>query len=52
VRVDVEARIDVAAVEGWRRLGLEGTRRLARLVRPWQQLVLASGELPHSLFER
>jgi hypothetical protein len=52
LRVDVEARTDAAAVEGWRRLGLDGTRRLARLVRPWQQLVLASGELPHSLFER
>jgi hypothetical protein len=52
LRVDVEARTDAAAVEGWQRLGLEGTRRLARLVRPWQQLVLSSGELPHSLFER
>jgi hypothetical protein len=52
LRVDVEERTDAAAVAGWRRLGMDGTRRLARLVRPWQQLVLASGELPHTLFER
>ena len=52
VRVEVEARTDAAALAGWRHLGLDGTRRLAQLVRPWQQLVLASGELPHTLFER
>jgi len=52
LRSDVEARTDAAALEGWRHLGLDGTRRLARLARPWQQRVLASGELPHTLFER
>ena len=52
LRTDVEARTDAAALEGWEHLGLEGTRRLAQLARPWQQLVLASGELPHTLFER
>jgi len=52
LRSDVEARTDAAALEGWQHLGLDGTRRLARLARPWQQRVLASGELPHTLFER
>jgi hypothetical protein len=52
LRADVEARTDAAALAGWRSLGLNGTRRLAQLVRPWQQLVLASGELPHTLFQR
>ena len=52
LRTDVEARTDAAALEGWQHLGVDGTRRLAQLARPWQKLVLASGELPHTLFER
>jgi hypothetical protein len=52
LRADIEARTDAAALAGWHHLGLAGTRRLAQLVRPWQQRVLASGELPHTLFER
>ena len=52
LRTDVEARTDAAGLEGWQHLGVDGTRRLAQLARPWQKLVLASGELPHTLFER
>jgi hypothetical protein len=52
LRADVEARTDAAALAGWRHLGAIGTRRLAQLARPWQQHVLASGELPHTLFQR
>ena len=52
VRVEVEARTDAAALAGWWHLGLDGTRRLAQVARPWQQLVRASGELPHTLLER
>lgn len=48
-RRDLERRTDDAAAEGWTRLGLAGTRRLAELVTPLRQAVLAADLLPGDL---
>jgi hypothetical protein len=45
LRAEVEAATDAAALAGWAHLGVEGTRRLAELAKPWRDAVLASGLL-------
>lgn len=52
VRAAVEAQTDLAALEGWTALGATGTARLVQLVRPWRDVVLASGVLPPELLRR
>jgi hypothetical protein len=45
-RKDVERETDRMALEGWRHLGLDGTRRVAELAAPLRAAALASGILP------
>jgi hypothetical protein len=45
-RKDVERETDRMALEGWRHLGLDGTRRVAELAAPLRAASLASGILP------
>lgn len=46
LRREIEHDTDRLALEGWRQLGLEGTRRVAELAEPLRQAALASGILP------
>jgi hypothetical protein len=50
-RRDLERRTDDAAAEGWIRLGLDRTRRLAELLAPLGAAVLAADLLPSDLAE-
>ncbi|GAB3598050.1 hypothetical protein GCM10027446_27380 [Angustibacter peucedani] len=45
LRAELEQTTDLAALEGWEHLGLEGTQRLAGLLRPLARAVVASGAL-------
>jgi hypothetical protein len=45
-RKGVERETDRMALEGWRHLGLDGTRRVAELAAPLRAAALASGILP------
>ncbi|WP_083282968.1 hypothetical protein [Humibacillus sp. DSM 29435] len=45
-RRDLERQTDRLALEGWRHLGLDGTRRVLELATPLRQTALASGILP------
>lgn len=45
MRDDLEASTDLAALDAWRHLGEEGTRRLAAAARPLAAAVVASGAL-------
>lgn len=46
LRREIERDTDRLALEGWRHLGLEGTRRVAELADPLRRASLASGILP------
>lgn len=52
LRAAVEAQTGLAALPGWSHLGEPGTARLVELVRPWRDVVLASGVLPVELVRR
>ena len=52
LRARVEAQTEQAALAGWDHLGEQGTARLGELVRPWRDVVLASGVLPPDLVRR
>ena len=52
LRAAVEAQTGLAALAGWAHLGEQGTARLLELVRPWRDVVLASGVLPAELAHR
>lgn len=52
LRADVEARTDALALEGWERLGADGTARLLELVRPLRKALLSSEVFPPWLFAR
>ena len=52
LRAAVEAQTGLAALAGWAHLGEQGTARLVELVRPWRDVVLASGVLPSELVRR
>ena len=45
-RRELERETDRLALEGWRHLGLEGTRRVAELAAPLRDAALTSGLLP------
>ncbi len=45
LREELEATTALAALGAWRHLGLDGTRRLAELLRPMSRAVVASGAL-------
>lgn len=52
LRAAVEAQTAQAALPGWAHLGEPGTARLIELVRPWRDVVLASGVLPTEVMRR
>ena len=51
-RRDLERDTDRLALEGWRHLGLDGTRRVLELATPLRQAALASGILPDWITSR
>ena len=48
LRQELEETTQLAALDGWAHLGLEGTRRLAELLNPLRRSVIASGVLTAS----
>ncbi|MEO6998633.1 MAG: hypothetical protein ABI112_11160 [Terracoccus sp.] len=51
-RRELERETDRLALEGWRHLGLDGTRRVLELATPLRQAALASGILPDWISSR
>ena len=51
-RRDLERETDRLALEGWRHLGLDGTRRVLELATPLRQAALTSGILPDWITSR
>ena len=51
-RRELERDTDDLALEGWRHLGLDGTRRVLELATPLRQAALASGILPDWISSR
>ena len=45
LRGELEATTDLSALAGWQQLGLDGTRRLAELVRPYTKAIVDAGAL-------
>lgn len=45
LREELEATTDLAAIGAWQHLGIDGTRRLAELLRPMRRAIVASGAL-------
>ncbi len=52
LRRDLERETDRLALEGWRHLGLDGTRRVLELATPLRQAALTSGILPDWITSR